>query len=58
MGKAIYVGFAILDLGNLHIYETYYDKLQPYFGLENLQLHYFDTDGTMLSRKTQKISKI
>ena len=39
MGKAINVGFAILDLSKLHKYETYYDTLQSYSGLEKLQLH-------------------
>ena len=29
MDKAIYVGFAILELSKLHMYETYYDTLQP-----------------------------
>ena len=27
------------------MYKTYYDKLQPHFGQENLQLHYIDTDS-------------
>ena len=40
MDKAIYVGFAILQLSKLHMYETYYDTLQPFFGQENLQLLY------------------
>ena len=31
MDKPIYVGFAILGLSKLHMYETYYVKLQPYF---------------------------
>ena len=57
MDKAIYVGFAILELSKLHMYETYYDALQPYFGQENLQLHYFDTDGMILSMKTKDIIK-
>ena len=39
------------------MYETYYDILQPYFGQENLQLHYVDTDGMILSMKTQNIIK-
>ena len=39
MDKAIYVGFAILELSKLHMYETYYDTLQSYFGQEKLQLH-------------------
>ena len=57
MDKAIYVGFAILELSKLHMYETYYDTLQPYFGQENLQLHYVDTDGVILSMKTENIIK-
>ena len=57
MDKAIYVGFAILELSKLHMYETYYDVLQPYFGQENLQLHYVDTDGMFLSMKTKDIIK-
>ena len=55
MDKAIYVGFAILELSKLHMYETYYDTLQPYFGQENLQLHYIDTDGLILSMNTKDI---
>ena len=57
MNKAIYVGFAILELSKLHMCETFYDTLQPYFGQENLQLHYFDTDGMFLSMKTKDIIK-
>ena len=57
MDKAIYVGFSILELSKLHMYETYYDTLQPYFGQENLQLHYIDTDGMFLSMKTKDIIK-
>ena len=57
MDKAIYVGFSILELSKLHMYETYYDKLQPYFGQENLQLHYIDTDGMILSMKSKDIIK-
>ena len=57
MDKALYVGFTILELSKLHMYETYYDRLQPYFGQENLQLHYIDTDGVILSIKTENIIK-
>ena len=55
MDKDVFVGFGILELSKLHMYETYYDNLQPYFGQENLQLHYIDTDGMILSMKTEKI---
>ena len=57
MDKAIYVGFVILELSKLHIYETYYDTLQPYFGQENLQLHYIDTDGMISNMKRKDIIK-
>ena len=57
MDKAIYVGFAILELSNLHMYETCYDTLQPYFGQENKQLDYIDKDGMILSMKTKDIIK-
>ena len=39
------------------MYETYYDTLQSYFGQENLQLHYIDMDGMILSMKTRDIIK-
>ena len=55
MDKPIYLGFAVLDLSKLHMYETYYDKLQPYFGEKNLHLHYMDTDSFILSVNTKDI---
>ena len=57
MDKAIYVGFATLELSKLHMYETYFDKLQPYFVQENLQLHHFNTYGMILSMNTKAIIK-
>ena len=32
MDKPIYLGFAVLELSKLHMYETFYDKLKSYFG--------------------------
>ena len=58
MDKVIYVGRSFLEISKLHMYETYYDTLQPYFGQENLQLHYIDTDGMILSMKTENIINI
>ena len=57
MDKPIYLGFDVLELSKLHLYETYYDKLQPYFGHENIQLHYIDTDAFLLSVNTKDIIK-
>ena len=57
MDKPTYLGFAVLELSKLHMYETYFDKLQPYFGEENIQLHYIDTDAFVLSLNTNDINK-
>ena len=57
MDKPIYLRFAVLELSKLHMYETCYDKLQPYFGQENIQLHYIDTDAFVLSMNANNIIK-
>ena len=57
MDKPIYLGFAIVELSKLYMYETYYDTLQPYFGQENLQLHYMDCDSFILSIKSENTIK-
>ena len=57
MDKPIYLGFAILELSKLHMYETYYDTLQPYFGQENIQLHYMVCDSFIISIKSENIIK-
>ena len=57
MDKPIYLGFSVLELSKLLMYEAYYDKLQPYFGQENIQLHYMDTDSFVLNVSTKDIIK-
>ena len=36
------------------MHEWYYDKMQPYFGEDNLELHYLDTDSFIFSFKPIK----
>ena len=55
MEKPIYLGFAILELSKLLMYETYYDKLQKYFGIDGIQIHYQDTDAFIMSLKTTDV---
>ena len=57
MDKPIYLGFSVLELSKLLMYETYYDKFQPFFGEENIQYHYGDTDAMVLSIKTKDLLK-
>ena len=52
--KPIYVGFCVLEMSELLKYEWYYDKMQPYFGEDNLELHYLDTDSFIFSFKPIK----
>ena len=55
MEKPIYLGFVILELSKLLMYETYYDKLQKYFGIDGIQIHYQDTDAFIMSIKTTNL---
>ena len=55
MDKPIYLGFSVLELSKLLMYETYYDILQPYFGQENINLHCMDCDSFALSIETENI---
>ena len=55
MEKPIYLGFSILELSKLLMYETYYDKLQKYFGKDGIQIHYQDTDAFIMSIKTTNL---
>ena len=58
MDKPIYIGFDILESSKLHMYESYYYyRLQPFFGQENIQLHFIDTDAFVLSVNTEDIIK-
>ena len=52
--KPIYFGFCVLELSKLLMYEWYYDKMQPYFGVDKLELHYLDTDSFIFSFKPIK----
>ena len=49
--KPIYLGFTVLELSKLSMYEFYYNKLQPYWK-QSIQLHYMDTDSFILSFDT------
>ena len=57
MDKPVYFGFSVLELSKFLMYETYYDKLQPYFGRKNLHLLFMDTDSFILSVNAKDIIK-
>ena len=46
--KPVYVGFTVLELSKLLMYEFYYHTLEP-FWQNKVQLHYMDTDSFILS---------
>ena len=49
-----YVGVTILELSNLHMFDVFYNILQP--SLKDLTLHYMDTDSFVLSYSEGKVS--
>ena len=50
----VYVGVSIFELSKLHMYDVFYNILQP--SLKDLQLHYMDTDSFVLSYTEGKVS--
>ena len=50
----VYVGVTILELSKIHMYDVFYNILQP--SLKDLQLHYMDTDSFELSYTEGKVS--
>ena len=57
MDRPIYLVIAVIELSKLHLYETYFDILQPYFIEKNPHLHYMGTDSFILSVKTMDVIK-
>ena len=49
----VYAGVSILKLSKLHMYDVFYNILQP--SLKDLQLHYMNTDSFVLSFSDGKI---
>ena len=56
MDKPIYLGFVVLELSKLLMYETKFNNFQPNCGSENIQLHYKDSDICVLGIRTQNIT--
>ena len=54
--KPIYLGFTILELSKLLMYEFYYEKLKMYFN-NNIKLNYMDTDSFVLTIQTNDLEK-
>lgn len=53
--RPYYIGFSILEISKLVMYEFFYTILQPYFGVEGVRLLYSDTDSLALLVKTRNI---
>ena len=50
----MYVGVTILELSKIHMFDVFYNILQP--SLKDLTLHYLDTDSFVLSYSEGKVS--
>ena len=52
--KPIYIGFVILELSKLKMYQTYYKYLKPKFG-DRVKLLYTDTDSFILEIQSEDL---
>ena len=50
----VYVGVTIIELSKLHMYDVFYNILQP--SLKDPTLHYMDMDSLVLSYSEDKVS--
>ena len=55
MNKPLAVGFAILELSKLFMYQSYYDVFVPHFGAKNISLCFSDTDSFLFQVYTNNL---
>ena len=56
MDKPIYLGFSILEISKILMYEFWYDYVKPKCN-DNVRLCYMDTDSFVMNRKTNDFYK-
>ena len=52
--EPIYLGSTVLELSKLHMHDLFHNVLQQF--LEDLQLHYMDTDSFVLSSAESNVA--
>ena len=45
MDRPLYVGMSILDISKYHMYDFHYNKMIAYYGRDNIEIIYMDTDA-------------
>ena len=56
INRPFYVGFTVLELSKLHIYETHYNHFVPLYG-RNCRLIYSDTDSLIYQIRTEDVNR-
>ena len=56
MNKPIYLGFSMLEISKILMYEFWYDYMKPKYG-KNVKLCYMDTDSFIMHIKTEDFYK-
>jgi hypothetical protein len=54
--KPIYIGFSVLEMSKLLMYDFHYNEMKPRYG-DNIQLCFTDTDSLLYDVKTDDIYK-
>ncbi|XP_053206582.1 uncharacterized protein LOC128390835 [Panonychus citri] len=54
LDKPIIVGFTVLELAKLHVYQLYYDRFKSFYG-DKICLVYSDTDSLLVEIKTEDL---
>ena len=49
--RPTYIFYTVIQLGKLFMMEIYYEKLEPHFEEDNIQLHYVDMNSFNFSIK-------
>lgn len=54
LNKPVYIGFCVLELAKLHMYEIFYDNFKAFYG-KRCTLWYTDTDSLIMHIQTKDV---
>ena len=55
LDKPISIGFAVLDISKIRMFDFYYNTILPFYGVENVSIGFSDTDSLYFHIKTEDL---